>query len=402
MRRASLSGRMLALLVAVVIVAAGVAVVVPSVASAQEDVSRPWSLRDLFRSRKSNRVERQEMLAPQETSAPKARKKRPRVARPPAEPETPVVEKASDARTVLVIGDFLGSGLAEGLSEVFAENPRIKVVDRSSGSSGFVRDDFYNWPEKITELIESEKPAAILVMLGANDRQQMRVEGTRVPPRSEKWIAEYRARADALAKAISDRKVPFLWVGVPAFKSPKLLLDMLAFNDIYRAAAEGAGAEFIDVWDGFVDENGAYVSTGPDINGQPVKLRANDGINLTRPGKRKVAFYTEKPLYKMLGETASPGVASFAPANLPRAVLPPVDVGSIKRTVPVSLQDPELDGGSELLGVVAAPKRDARSPGEKLSVEGIAPAAVPGRADDFSWKPPVAITVPESTSAIGR
>ena len=92
---------------------------------------------------------------------------------------------------------------------------------------------------------------------------------------------------------------------------------MLAFNDIYRKAAEGAGAEFVDIWDGFVDENGAYVSTGPDINGQPVRLRAGDGINLSKAGKRKVAFYAEKPLNKLLGEIAMPGVAAFAPAKLP-------------------------------------------------------------------------------------
>ena len=95
-------------------------------------------------------------------------------------------------------------------------------------------------------------------------------------------------------------------------------------------------------------------------------------------------------------------MAAFAPANLPRSTLPPVDVGSIVRTVPVSLQDPELDGGSELLGLVPAPKREARSPGEKLAVEGIAPMTQPGRADDFSGKPPMkAPATPDSTSAIG-
>jgi hypothetical protein len=61
-----------------------------------------------------------------------------------------------------------------------------------------------------------------------------------------------------------------------------------------------------------------------------------------------------------------------------------------------------------LLGLVAAPKRDARSPGEKLAIEGIAPAALPGRADDFSWPQPVAPVAgsapaaAESTSAVNR
>ena len=47
------------------------------------------------------------------------------------------------------------------------------MVDASSGSSGLVRDDYYNWPAKVPELVAEQKPDAILVMMGANDRQTM-------------------------------------------------------------------------------------------------------------------------------------------------------------------------------------------------------------------------------------
>ena len=73
--------------------------------------------------------------------------------------QPPIVEKAPDARTVLVVGDFMATGLAEGLDTAFAENTKVRIVVRSNGSSGFARDDFYNWPEQIKPLIEAEKPA---------------------------------------------------------------------------------------------------------------------------------------------------------------------------------------------------------------------------------------------------
>ena len=255
---------------------------------------RPGLLNRLFGSKPADRIED----PPAEVARPRAepnaqgernqRKKKARVLREGAEPpQVAVVTKRPDARVVLVVGDFLGSGLAEGLTTAFAQNANVRIVDRTSGSSGFVRDDFYNWPEKIDELITAQRPAAIVVMLGSNDRQQMLVDDVRETVRSENWTKEYAARAAALAKAISARKVPFLWVGMPAFKSSKTMLDMLAFNDIYRAAAASAGGEFVDIWDGFVDENGAYMSTGPDINGQPARLRANDGINLARPASAR-------------------------------------------------------------------------------------------------------------------
>ncbi len=370
-------------------------------AHAQESAEPAWSLKRLFTSRKAEPEEPQpEAPAP----AAAAAKKKARVTREPIDPQATIVAKQSDAKVVMVIGDFLGSGLAEGLSTAFVDNPHVRVVDRTNGSSGFVRDDFYDWPAKVGGLIDAENPAAIVVMMGANDRQQMSVDGAREAVRSEAWNKAYAARTQALAKAISSRKVPFIWVGVPSFKSSRMLLDMLAFNEMFRAAATGAGAEYVDIWDGFVDEDGAYVSNGPDLNGQPARLRAADGINLARPGKRKLAFYAEKPLAKLLGDAAIAPAAIGSdtngdnPADMSEAglrpsispevtevVIGPSDLGPIEPGMAVSLRSPALDGGTELLGLVPETRDEPRTVGEMLASEGIAPAAVPGRADDFSW-----------------
>jgi len=392
-RIAGLVRRVLVLILAIVVLAVGVAGVFHAPAMAQEQQSRGWSLRDLLFPRRSERIE-----PPLNIQKAKPKPRKSRVPRAPAEPQTPIAEKVPDARTVLVVGDFMASGLAEGLDTAFAENTGVRIVVRSNGSSGFVRDDFYNWPEQIKSLIETEKPAAVVVMLGSNDRQQMKVEDVREQPRSETWTKEYERRTDALGKAIADAKVPFLWVGMPAFRVPKMTSDMLAFNDIYHQAAESHGGEFVDVWDGFVDENGAFITSGPDINGQAVRLRADDGINVSKAGKRKLAFYTEKPLMKILGLAAPGSVApATAPAGAPvEAPAPAAAPIVIDRTAPMLLSDPALDGGSELLGAAPPAKANPDLPGEKLVVEGKASKASPGRADDFSWPPR---TQPAATAA---
>ncbi|CDX32058.1 conserved exported hypothetical protein [Mesorhizobium sp. SOD10] len=385
----------LILALAVLVVTAAGAFHAP--AFAQEE-SRGWSLRDLLFPRRSERVE-----PPVEVQKPRPKPKKKPKPRPPAEPETPIVEKTSDARVVLVVGDFLAGGLAEGLDTAFADNPAVRIVSRANGSSGFVREDVYNWPAQIKSLIETEKPAVVIVMLGSNDRQQMKVGDVREQPRSENWTKEYERRTDALGKAIQDTKVPFLWVGMPAFGVSKMNSDMLAFNDIYHSAAQSHGGEFVDVWDGFVDENGAFVTSGPDINGQPVRLRSDDGINVTKAGKRKLAFYTEKPLAKILGLAAPGSVTTMsapagAPVEAPKPAAAPVIVD---RTAPMLLGDPALDGGTELLGAAQPARADPNLPGEKLILEGKAPAASPGRADDFSWppKPPATAAAQPDTAA---
>ncbi|MBZ9951994.1 DUF459 domain-containing protein [Mesorhizobium sp. BR1-1-15] len=378
--------RMLVLFLAVAVLAVAMAGAFHAPAMAQEQQSRGWSLRDLLFPRRSERIE-----PPLDIQKPRPRPKakKPRAPRPPAEPEIPIAEKAPDARVVLVVGDFMAAGLAEGLDTAFAENTGVRIVVRSNGSSGFVRDDFYNWPEQIKSLIETEKPAAVVVMLGSNDRQPMKVGDVREQPRSETWTKEYERRTEAFGKAIATAKVPFLWVGMPAFRVSKMTSDMLAFNDIYRQAAESHGGEFVDVWDGFVDENGAFVTSGPDINGQPVRLRSDDGINMSKAGKRKLAFYTEKPLMKVLGLAAPGSVApTAAPAGAPvEAPAPAAAPIVIDRTAPMLLSDPALDGGTELLGAGPPAKANPGLPGEKLVVEGKAPVASPGRADDFAWPP---------------
>ncbi len=50
-----------------------------------------------------------------------------------------MVEKAPDARVILVVGDFMAAGLGEGLDTAFGENAGVRIVVRSNGSSGFVR-----------------------------------------------------------------------------------------------------------------------------------------------------------------------------------------------------------------------------------------------------------------------
>ena len=91
------------------------------------------------------------------------------------------------AETVLVIGDSLGEWLAYGLELVFAETPQIGVVRRIKPDLSLVRDDARldapEWTQAIKDLLPaSEKPNAIVVMLGVNDRSSLR---ERAPPAKE-------------------------------------------------------------------------------------------------------------------------------------------------------------------------------------------------------------------------
>lgn len=310
------------------------------------------------------------------------RRQRPANSREAAAPVAAAVAKADDARKVLVVGDFVAGGLAEGLEVASEADASVEIVGRPNGSSGLVRDDYYDWPGSLAAMLEEIEPAIAIVMIGSNDRQAMTVAGKSEAARSDAWLKEYERRATLIAEAVTAKDIPLVWVGMIPFRPSTMSADMLAFNDIYRKVAEAAGGQFVDVWDGFVDENGAFVAGGPDMNGQPTQLRADDGINVTRAGKRKIAFFVEKPLQQALGSVPAPELVFFGP-DLPAGFLDaPREAPRIDRTQPVALFGAP-SGGGELLGRnIVRPVRAVTSV-PRVEAEEEAERAPAGRADNF-------------------
>ena len=320
---------------------------------------------------------------------PAAPRKTPSVVQMRTTPPAPV-EKVENARRVLVIGDFLAGGMGEALVSTFESSPAIAVDVRSNGSSGLVRTDYYDWFSTLPQFLKETSPATIVIMMGSNDRQQMVIGDIKEKYGTDLWFREYEKRIDALIAVARRSQVPVLWVGLPAFQSPSLTADFVAFNRLYRSHIEKAGGEFVDVWDGFVDEAGKFVTTGYDVNGQQARLREADGIGMTQAGKQKLAFYVEKFVRRHL-DGAAPDLMTLDGSNLPALTsLPALGIDAQQvRTQPISLTDPDLDGGDALLGDKPAPRLTVtESPREKLTRRGLMDDAPVGRVDDYRLPAP--------------
>jgi hypothetical protein len=314
----------------------------------------------------------------------------------PVEPAPVVVEKLENAKKVLVVGDFMAYSLGDGLKTAFETTPGIVIETRANGSSGLVRNDYFNWPQILPVYVAELKPSIVIISLGANERQQMSIDGEKEKFRTDRWLAEYTRRTGAFAALARSENIPLLWVGMPPFQSTAMTADMVTLNGIFRTETERVGGTFIDIWDGFVDEGGKFVMTGSDINGQQVRLRGSDGVNLTKAGKRKLAFYVEKDIRKLLGDAAAstqdiPGADGMKDL----VVAAPVANEDIIQTQPISLDDPNLDGGAGLLGGTATLTSNGKSPRDRLVEKGEIAEAPAGRVDDFRLaKPETVISNP--------
>ena len=312
---------------------------------------------------------------------------------------------------VAVLGDSLGQMLAQGLDEAFENRPEVAILHKAKESSGLVRDDFFDWTKATQDLLASgEKIDYAVMLIGSNDRQTLHDANGSYEPGSPEWQAAYTQRIETIAAMFREKKIPLIWVGLPILKSERLSADALTFNQFYRAYAEKAGATYIDIWEAFADEAGHYSVSGPDINGQTVRLRAADGVHFTKAGARKLAHFVEPEIRRKLDEMQPKIEPDMTPGLAPNSVNAPNDGGATPSEVsalpgaeaappppkPIAgpvlpLTAPVLAPGGQLatrLPPAGAANNDARNLIDQTLQQGKPMAPKPGRADDFSWPRP--------------
>jgi uncharacterized protein len=361
--------------------------------------------------------------------------------------------KAESAVTtpILVLGDSMADWLAYGLELAYADSPEIGILRRHRTNSGLIRTevrsdprgDYPDWPQTARELIAAQKPKFVLMMVGINDRRQLRETGQVAPAartvkpapqraddpaaleldksspekpnetpavaapepatpvgnrtlefRTDAWSEAYIRRIDDTITALKTSGVPVFWVGLPPLRGQKSAADVPFLNDLYRSRADKAGIIYIDVWDGFVDEDGRYAQYGPDVEGQTRRLRSGDGVYFTQAGARKLAHYVEREVQRWLSTRAAP-VAVAIPEEPKVEPAAKVEAGAAaaSRSGPHArpLAGPVVPliagRGSEtdnlLGGNTSQPANDAMV--AKVLVRGEPVRAPAGRADDFAW-----------------
>jgi uncharacterized protein len=348
---------------------------------------------------------------------------------PPRKPETP------PSQTVVVIGDSMADWLGYGLDENYAEQPEIGVERKIRATSGLVRYDAKNetldWPQAAKDALSNAKPNAIVIMLGLNDRVPLREKAPVQPKRSgepaqganespgqasqdkaatpsdaqalpqtaaqqpvpsgpydfhtDQWAALYVKRVDAMIAALKSKGVPVIWVGLPAIRGTKATSDVSYLDELYRERAERAGIIYVDIWDGFVDEDGDFAMQGPDFEGQIRRLRTADGVYFTKAGAVKLASYVDRELRRVMPSSVPP-VALPGPETTPKSGSASArpDVGPV-----LPLTSSAGDHGSELLGGKDhSTQTTPDSIAAKVLSRGETLAVPVGRADDFSWPRP--------------
>lgn len=296
-------------------------------------------------------------------------------------PTIKMIEKEPDAKVVLVVGDSLAIDLVKALDRFYAKETQLTFVSKGVGSSGFVRDDYFDWNAAIDEYLVSEPFDLVVVAVGINDRQDIRASDGRYKPLTDGWRTEYERRLNLFLRKLSEAQKPVIWMGLPPMSKASYSKAMSQISSLHRLAAFANGAEYVDIYERFVDEDGNYSDYGPDLNGQKVVMRKSDGIHLSAAGSDKASFFIDKVIkqYYRGGEISVAVVDPLDGTDAAKLLRPPFQGIAQIRKLELAGAVREIGGSPSVTGeLVLAIKQDKQMmPLEQLFI-------VPqGRADAF-------------------
>jgi uncharacterized protein len=311
-----------------------------------------------------------------------------------------VIQKpVDDTYRILVIGDALAGGLGAGLSRMAELESRFEIVNRFQEISGIARPEVYDWTASLPKIMEGKEFHAVVVLMGANDRQAIREGDFRLVFNTPEWTAAYEAKIDELLDVLNGAGVKVFWVSIPPMGDAKYDADMQILAAQQKQEVQSKGQVYVDLRGAFLGPDGNYTDKGPDDTGEVRKLRSRDGVTFFKQGNNRFGQLLLAEIKRVIGA----GQIETAPTSAPVIVLPTPTVA----VVPLFGQK-NIDGTSvtfqpdeklisELSRVLAgnivvrAISRSDIVPGseaEKLFILGQAQPAPAGRFDDFSYTKP--------------
>jgi hypothetical protein len=160
-------------------------------------------------------------------------------------------------RNVLVLGDGMADWLASGLEDAYIERPDMGVIRKPKATSGLIKyqpkGDPADWTAAAKGILAPEKPDAIVVMLGINDRVPMREPV--VEKKDDKKVDKKDEKKDA-------RKPDAKPADKPAAAKPDSTPDIAAKPDDKPADAEADDADNADTPSTAAPEKSARAPNG--------------------------------------------------------------------------------------------------------------------------------------------
>lgn len=201
---------------------------------------------------------------------------------------------ADEPLRLWVGGDFMAQALGEALATVSEATGVVDAELRYESATGLTRQDYFDWPATLEDVVDDHEPEVVVVVFGANDAQGIVLgDGTPAQVDDPRWAGEYGRRVGAVMDQLEADDRLVIWVGPPPMREPTYSGRMAGLNRIY--AEQAAARPWVTVVDPAAvvgDGAGAYADAVADpTTGAAVAVRQPDGIHLTPEGADLLAAH---------------------------------------------------------------------------------------------------------------
>ncbi len=140
-------------------------------------------------------------------------------------------------QSVIITGDSIPEDLGPMVTRTLA-GPLFSGHTESHPITGLVRDDYYDWPAEAGR-IAAEHPDTVIMLIGGNDDQPIRLASGLAQPATPAWDAEYARRAGLVMDALIHGGVHRVyWLTMPTTDLPSMNGAVAAMGQAIRTAAK--------------------------------------------------------------------------------------------------------------------------------------------------------------------
>ena len=225
------------------------------------------------------------------------------------------IHSSENPLRVYVFGDSQVYSLGIGLARLAGKNSSLDVDYLPVHSSGFIRQDYFSWTQKLTDTFSESTYDAGIVMMGMNDYQNFWTDSGAVAVTDTPfWEAAYKDKC----RAIIDLALMYLpklyWLGMPLVKNAGFAGHLAYIETVQRSLASEYSPErliYVPLRDAVPGRGKTYTDVLVTEGGKQVRVMSDDGSHFTVEGGQLAML----PVFEML-------CRDFLFSELPIAHLP--------------------------------------------------------------------------------
>ncbi|MCU1397779.1 MAG: hypothetical protein JWN62_888 [Acidimicrobiales bacterium] len=225
-----------------------------------------------------------------------------------------------DPTRILLLGDNTAADLAAPLRSLVDSTGVATLSVDSHVSSGLVRNDFFDWPTHLDQILATVDPDIVIVAIGSNDTQMF--PGTTEPVGNDAWRTVYAAKVREFMDAVERGGRTVIWVTAPG--QVPVTSTSIQNDIVLQQIAARTDIQLVDAWSLFTDTAGNAAADVLDPrDGEFKPIRAYDQYHLNTTGNEILATYLGQQLISDLNERGADSTSARVPIAPTTELAPP-------------------------------------------------------------------------------